>query len=202
MPNQTQPKGFDPQLLERQVEHRRDVRHLSVLRIAKLIDGQREVPCLISNVSSGGAKLRIYCPCSSGARIQVEHKSGHLWSGRIVWQDRSHVGIAFDHPIDVLDFLENEHRTHLRPRTPRFATSRSAAIRFGAEERTGRLVDISLGGACVTCPEPPEPGTRLVLDTASLPSLSGRVRWHCHGKIGIAFGEPIPFARFAAWIVG
>ena len=58
MPNQTQPKGFDPQLLERQVEHRRDVRHLSVLRIAKLIDGQREVPCLISNVSSGGAKRR------------------------------------------------------------------------------------------------------------------------------------------------
>ena len=184
-----------------QSERREDARHLAVLRVAKLISDLGETLCLVRNISSGGAMLRIYCNAKLNQTVSVEMKTGQLWTGRVVWHRPPHLGLAFEAPIDVLEFLSSEQRLNsLRPRFPRFQTSRPATIRIGDREHAVSLCDVALGGACFTCADPPIVGTRLLFRIAGLPGRTGEIRWQFCDKAGLAFQAPIPFAEFAAWI--
>ena len=133
--------------LDRRVERR----HMSVLRVGKLLAGDGEELCMIRNISSGGLMAHVYSHHMRGDRVAVETRNGHLLAGAVAWFQSGQMGMSFDDPIDVLDFLhdEQENLGGQRARAPRLTMDCRALLRRGAEYMHVTVVDLSQGGAKV-----------------------------------------------------
>ncbi len=192
--------------IERQpntVERRSDKRHLTVLRVGKIMSGAHEELCMIRNISSGGLMAHIYCSHEMGEQVSIEIKNGHVMSGRIVWTEGFMVGIEFDERIDVLHFLANEQTDLLLgkvPRAPRLRAQTAVVVRRGAHYVHAEIEDISQGGAKVSEGNAFDADDDVVLMVHGLPPRHGTVRWRKNGQAGISFNEPIPFEALAQWI--
>ena len=179
-------------------ERRGGERHLTLFRVgAAVIGGEREL-CLIRNISAGGMMLRLFTPVEVGQPLGVELKNGIPIAGKVSWVKEGQVGVAFDQPIDVLDFLSTDDGP--RPRMPRIETDAIIQVRQGASTYRLRACDISQGGVKV------EAGHELSVDAevvVSLPGLSpepGIVRWLSGGFAGLSFNRPLPLPDLVGWL--
>ena len=183
-------------------ERRRELRHLTILRVGALIGPQGRELCLIRNISAGGLMAHVYSHHSTGSALAVELKSNQPVPGRVVWADQSNVGIEFDSLIDVEEMLSNQAALEngWRPRLPRVEIDRMATLRAGARTYWVHSRDISQGGVKVELDEAIEPNTEVVVTLEDLRPVAGRVRWQGDGVCGIAFNQLIPFDELIAWL--
>lgn len=183
------------------MDRRLENRHMSVLRVGKLIAGGIEELCMIRNISSGGLMAHVYSRHSRGDQVTVEIRSGQMLSGKVAWFQTGQIGVAFDTPIDVLAFLagEQEHLGGLHARAPRLNMNFRAQLRRGAEYMNATVHDISQGGAKL------EPSAELAVDDDivvminGLPPVPATVRWTQGNRIGAGFLQVLPFDTLARW---
>ena len=110
-------------------ERRHGDRLTTLYRVGSLvIAGSREL-CLIRNISAGGMMVRAFCPVPEAARLSVELKCGQSISGTVSWVRDIHVGIRFDHPIDVIDILSTSAEGRDRDCRESRSTARSRCAR-------------------------------------------------------------------------
>ena len=64
-------------------ERRTNPRHVTVLRVAKLITPHGEELCLVRDISTGGLMAHIYSELKVGDPVTAEFKSGHVAPGKI-----------------------------------------------------------------------------------------------------------------------
>jgi hypothetical protein len=183
-------------------DRRRELRHLTILRVGALIGpGGREL-CLIRNISAGGLMAHVYSPHAEGDKVVVELRSNQHIPGTILWVEESNVGIGFDETIDVEGMLA--HQSALdngwRHRAPRVEVDRLATLRCGAHLVGVNTRDISQGGVKVEIDEPIESGEPVVLMLDKLRPIHGVVRWCHEGLAGIAFNQVIPFHELMGWL--
>ena len=193
--------SFSPRA-PRPPERRREMRHLTILRVGALIGANGRELCLIRNISAGGLMAHVYSNHSLGAAVAVELKSNHAVPGVIVWADQSNVGIEFDEPIDVEDMLSSQAALEngWRPRLPRVEVDRLATLRCGARLYGVNTRDISQGGVKVETDQPLEVGREVVLTMEKFRPVAGVVRWSRDGLAGIAFNHLIPFHELMEWL--
>lgn len=183
-----------------EADERRDGdRHLTLFRVGAMMIGERRELCLIKNISAGGMRIRAYCMLEVGTRLSVELKCGEPVEGTARWVDGDSVGIAFDHPIDVIDLLSSS-MDGPRPRMPRVAIDCAALIREGATTRRIHARDISQGGLKLLCEAPLPKGAEVVVTLPGLEPLPGVVRWQEGEAFGITFNRVLPLPRLVAWI--
>jgi hypothetical protein len=183
-------------------DRRRDIRHLTILRVGAVIVGERRELCLVRNISAGGLMAIVYTPIEKGERLAIELKTDHPIPGTVTWTRDSTIGVAFDEKIDVAEVLS--HSAMLdngwRPRMPRVPVDRMATLRAGARTYWVSTRDISQGGVKVEADQPIEIGGETVVTLENFRPITGVVRWRKDNVVGISFNQVIPFHELGRWL--
>lgn len=189
--------------MERRTERRRDVRHLTILRVGTVLVGDRRELCLVRNISSGGLMAIVYSKFEAGDRIKVELKTNHQIPGSISWSRDSTIGVVFDEKIDVAEILSNPPLLDngWRPRMPRVPVDRLATLRAGARTYWVSTCDISQGGVKVQADQAIDIGAETIVTLENFRPIQGVVRWRKGNAVGISFNQVIPFHELTQWLV-
>lgn len=184
-------------------ERRGEERQTTLLRVGKLVTEGDERLCMIRNISSAGAMLKLYQPITVGAAVAVEITPDCPVTATVIWAQDELAGIAFDTPIDVLEALRGERQTgpsRRVARTPRLQVRRPALMHTDDIERDVILCDLSLQGAKIETDADLAYNTEVALFIEGLPPLSGRIRW-CHDdRAGLEFDIPVQMDVLALWM--
>jgi hypothetical protein len=183
-------------------ERRGEARHSSLLRIGKLVTANEQRLCMIRNISSAGAMLRLYQPIDIGASVEIEVTPDCPVGATVIWTQDDLAGVAFDQPIDVIAALRGGPRMgpyRRVARTPRLRIRRPATMHTDDIEQQVMLCDLSLNGAKFETGAALATGMEVALFVDGLPPLTGKVRW-CHDEhAGMEFDIPVPMDVLAAW---
>ncbi len=112
-------------------ERRKNLRHVTVLRVAKLQTPRSEELCLVRNISAGGLMAHIYSELNIGEPVTAEFKSGQAVSGRVLWRRDGLAGIQFNEPVNAAKILADNHDyspSAQQPRAPRVGIDVKARI--------------------------------------------------------------------------
>ncbi len=183
-------------------ERRQGRRHVTVLRVAKVMRTHGDELCVIRNISEGGVMAHLYAPARVDEPVVIEFKSGAQLPGRVRWARGDDAGIQFLDPIDMESFLAGEGDVATgqgEPRAPRLGVGLSAVARIGVRIHPVTILDISQGGVKLSRIPALDIDQPLVLRVAGLPSLSGTVRWCDDTHAGVAFDRPLAFPVLARW---
>lgn len=183
-------------------ERRQGRRHVTVLRIAKIMRTPGDELCVIRNISDGGVMAHLYAPARVDEPVVIEFKSGAQLPGRVRWVRGDDAGIQFLEAIDMESFLAGEGDVasgHGEPRAPRLGVGLPAVVRIGMRMHAVTVRDISQGGMKLDAIPALAVDQPLVARVAGLPPLAGTVRW-CDGKhAGVSFDAALPFVVLARW---
>jgi hypothetical protein len=180
---------------------REDQRHMTLFRVGSITLGNRRELCLIKNISAGGMMIRAYGPIELGERVTIELKCGQPVDGKAHWVRANQVGILFDEKVDVIDLL-SVSMSGPRPRMPRIEVDSPATLRQGADIARVRLLDISQGGAKVSCDTPFPAASEIVLSMGGLPPIHGVVRWSGDGCVGLTFNRLVALPALVEFLQG
>ena len=194
--------GEDAAETQRRADRRRDVRHLTILRVGALVSGDRRELCLVRNISAGGLMALVYSGYNMGDRVAVELKTNQHIGGRVTWTRESSIGIEFDEKIEVAEVLSNAAvlDNGWRPRLPRVPVDRFATLRAGARTYWVSARDISQGGVRLEADQPLEIGAEAVVTLENFRPVPGVVRWRRDNFLGISFNQVIPFGELTRWL--
>lgn len=183
-------------------DRRRDVRHLTILRVGAIIVDERRELCLVRNISAGGLMAMLYSRLEPGRPIVVELKTNHRIPGRVTWTREQTIGVAFDEKIDVAEVLSNPPMLDngWRPRMPRVPVERMATLRAGARTYWVSTRDISQGGVQVETERPLDIGGETVVTLENFRPIPGVVRWRRGNVAGISFNQVLPFHELSRWL--
>jgi len=183
-------------------ERRQGQRHMSILRVGKMVTPRGEDFCLIRNISEGGLMAKLYRAVNVGERVTIELRAERRLAGEVRWARDDAAGIQFDAPIDVAavladreEFVDGRH-----PRPPRLSHSCRATLRLGAEYHRVTVVDISQGGVKVAVEKPVAEGVDAMLTMEGFRPVAGLIRWCRDGHAGIGFNQVIPYPELTAWL--
>ena len=183
-------------------DRRRDVRHLTILRVGAVVVDERRELCLVRNISAGGLMAIVYSPFQNGQRLAVELKSNHQIPGHVTWTRESTIGVAFEEKVDIAEVLSNvaAFDNGWRPRLPRVPVDRLATLRAGARTYWVSARDISQGGVKLESDQPLEIGGETVVTLENFRPIPGVVRWRRDNVVGISFNQVIPFHELGRWL--
>jgi hypothetical protein len=186
----------------RAADRRRDVRHLTILRVGTIVDGDRRELCLVRNISAGGLMAMVYSEFEEGARIAIELRTNQQVPGTVSWVREQTIGIAFDEKVDVAEILSSAAMLDngWRPRMPRVPVERMATLRAGARTYWVSTCDISQGGVKVEADQPLDIGGETVVTLENFRPVTGVVRWRRDNTVGISFNQVIPFHELSRWL--
>ena len=186
-------------------DRRRSVRHTVVDQVAKIrLASGREELCLLQDISAEGLKAEVYIPLERGASVDVELRTAHTVSGKIVWVADKHIGVAFDAPIPAAAMLAHcsfeVNGGSLRP--PRLKVDLRGLLRIGATARMVSIANISQAGMQIASPEPLRANTPCSVALSGLPARAASVCWWRNGDAGLMLTEPFDYSTFAQWRAG
>lgn len=186
-----------------QVEERRSPgpRHMSILRVGKVVTKRGEDLCLIRNISCGGLMARVYTKLEVGQHVIFELRADKRLPGIVRWTRDDAAGIQFDTLIDVDAVLaDKEGSADHRPRAPRLSKPCKATLRVGAHYHRVIVRDVSQGGVKIALDDELAVGAEVVLTMEGFRAVAGIVRWSRDGHAGIAFNQVIAYPELTGWL--
>lgn len=183
-------------------ERRENQRHVTILRIGKLITSRSQELCLVRNISGGGLMLHVYSPREVGEAVEVELKTGHRLRGVIRWTHEANVGVMFEEKVNVADVLANPvlFEDGTKPRAPRLDVSCNATVRAGAQLCQVGVCDISQGGAKIATDRIFLPNEQVVITLPEFRPIAATIRWCGNGFAGVGFHQLLPFGELTHWL--
>jgi len=176
------------------IERRRHVRVDMPLKARFLRTDNEEYPCLVVNISAGGAMMRAKNPPTEGENIVIYVDEIGRFEGRVVRSGKHSFAVDYrgrrsklSRTADSLTQALNNPRQHVdRRAVPRIRQEAHATVRLeNGEIIPCSILDISLTGASIEIEPRPALGTLLTLGkmTAKV------VRRHEKG-VGVVFSGP------------
>lgn len=188
-----------------QPERRMAERTYTVFRVARLILPEGDQLGIVRNLSEHGVMLELHAQIDLGKSVTLDLGEGHRLKGEVRWRNAAMVGLRFIEPIDVARVLD-KHVTDLEsvdgkvPRLPRIRTDSPAEITHATRSSSARLVNISIGGACVETHSAIAPRDQIALTIPSLPTKVGTVRWRRGNLAGVVFDRPMSVQTLMEWL--
>ena len=101
-----------PQVDGNSAERREHYRHLTVMRVAKLVNEALQIEGLgvVRNVSDGGMMIEAHIAVEVGQVIAVSLLEDRKVLGEITWKEGNAIGISFDAPVPIEDVLARPDR--------------------------------------------------------------------------------------------
>ncbi len=185
------------------LDPRTDLRHRTVLQIAKLTTAHGDQLCILRNVSAGGLEAVVYCDLAVGDPVQFELRTGRSMAGLVVWTNGSSIGVAFDHKVPILSYLTHQAIQEMgrRVRSPRVRIDEGGFLRVADHEFPVDIVDASQAGMRIRTNRTLATGGPCQIVTDGLGERGALVRWSRDGEVGIQFNQPLSFSEFGQWRV-
>jgi hypothetical protein len=183
-------------------DRRRDRRHKTVFRVAKLSANDQQGLCVVRNVSSGGAMADVYARFVTGQSVCIALGEDQQITGTIVWVRDQVVGIQFSRRVAINDVLAKPDvlKDGRISRLPRLDVQRPAEMIYGSKIHHVEVCDISQRGLKIMSPRPLVSGDTVMILAEGLRSLRGHVRWWKDGYAGLALNETIAVPELMEWI--
>ena len=182
---------------------RRDApRQISVFLTAKITASERELPCRVLNISSGGAKIETRAALQVGDAVRIEFRSNLLFGGTIRWQKGTHAGIAFDQPVDLDAILKKAGTSiaRIKPRLPRYRCRVPVSLESGQHTVRCEATDISLNGVRLERVAPMRPGETVSLAIDGLSRHRVMIVWNRGEEAGVRLLNPFRFDELEGWL--
>ncbi|THD34433.1 MAG: PilZ domain-containing protein [Sphingomonas sp.] len=182
-------------------DQRAELRHRTVLQVARLATARGDELCILRNVSAGGLRADIYCALAVGETVEFELRTGRRIAGRVIWAEGGSIGVKFDRKVPILAYLAHQTLGELgrRVRAPRVQLNGEATVRVTDREFAVHIADASQAGMCIKTDRLLLEGASCDINAAGLDERGAIVRWCRDGAAGLQFKRPLSFREFAAW---
>jgi hypothetical protein len=182
-------------------DRREDLRHRTVLQIAKLETLQGDQLCILRNVSAGGLEAVVYCDLAVGDPVQFELRTGRCMAGLVVWTKGSSIGVAFDQKVPILSYLTHQAIQEMgrRVRSPRVRMNEPGRLRIAGGEFAIDIQDASQAGMRIRTNRVLAVGEPCHIAAGGFSERSAFVRWSRDGEVGIQLNRPLSFSEFGQW---
>lgn len=183
-------------------ERRAGQRHISILRVGKIVTNRGEDLCLIRNISAGGLMARVYSRLEIGQHVLFELRADRKLTGTVRWVRDDFIGVQFEEAIDVDAVLADREGEEpgQKPRAPRLSRPCRATLRVGAHYHRVMVRDVSQGGAKIAVEQELAVGADVILTMEGFRAVAAVVRWCGGGHAGLAFNQVIPYPEMTAWL--
>lgn len=184
------------------VERRAGNRHISVLRVGRLVHDGRDQLCVVRNVSEGGMMVEAGRTPPVGSVITVELRSDKRLNASVRWTRGQDAGVMFDAPVDLAWLLKEERHSILRtqPRAPRFARRGHARVIATECVDEGAIANISINGVAVHTSTVFARDEPVVVSLEGLGAAHASVRWSRPGETGLHLVTPLAYRTLAEWL--
>ncbi|MFM5931983.1 MAG: PilZ domain-containing protein [Novosphingobium sp.] len=177
------------------LEKREEQRLVLLLRPAKLLCRSGEYLCILRDVASKGARLRLFHPLPAEAHMQLELSNGDRYDVEKVWERDDQAGFVFQSTAQVDHLLEERSPYRKRPLRARIALDASLAANGQAMPVV--LKDISQQGGNIECDAPLARDQRVSLSAPGLGKLDAKVRWQRGKRVGLVFEQTFRLDQLA-----
>ncbi|GGD61235.1 PilZ domain-containing protein [Croceicoccus mobilis] len=175
---------------------RRSEQRFPIIRTAKLIYDDVEMPCVLRDISNSALRVRIYEPLQPGtAPIRLEFGDGDAHHVELVWQRDGHAGLRFPEFADLRALVGE--KGPFQKRAIRIAVELPSAVSMLGTKHDVVIKDISHQGARIECEHPLAMDQQLRIAIPSLGEVYAVVRWRDHPHYGLAFVETFRFEEIA-----
>lgn len=170
-------------------------RYSLILRIAKLVGSEGEVPCVVRDISVSGTRVKLFSDRPVEQHLFLELASGERFALERVWQRDEQAGFRFATEIDVRSFVAETSEYSRRPL--RFRLKRPAMLTVGETTVPATLNNLSQHGAGIEADLHLALAQQVTLTAEGIPTRVARVRWRRSGRYGLAFAERIELSELA-----
>jgi hypothetical protein len=185
----------DDWLIQPRADRREAPRAALLLRAAKLVSETAEYLCILKDVSSGGAQIRLFHPLAPASQLRLELANGASFPVVLAWQREDTAGLAFDSPVDVMELIR-EAELH-RKRPLRLRMHLPASVVVGEETIPAVVRDLSQQGAQIDCDKHLAIDQQVSLEIRGTAAVPAKVRWRRSPSIGLVFEEVFRLDEFA-----
>lgn len=173
------------------IEDQRSVpRQRLLLRTGKLVSKDKELICVVRDVSVDGFKAKLFQPIPMISECDLVFANDTKFTVRKIWEESDQAGFEFTESIDLSEILSLSFDKFPK-RGLRINIDHGARISDGNSMISGRLLNISQSGICISCSAPLPRSEKLFIRSNDLPLLNGRLRWSEDGLHGIMLSRPL-----------
>lgn len=182
--------GFKPEPdfeLPEDEESRRAPRFRLLIRAAKLISSQGEFVCVLRDVSSTGASVKLFHALPDCKHMDLELQCGDCFGLERRWIKGREAGFEFIGPVDV-DRLIAEASNYPR-RALRLGLQFPAKLRSLNGTADAFVENISQQGARIECDQLFAIDQPLRIEGKGLREIRAKVRWRSGSQYGLVFDD-------------
>lgn len=107
-------------------DRRRSERHVTILKVAKVLGQSGEELCVLRNLSTQRAKAALAEPYDMNEEVIVKLRLGDPTRARVAWVSGRSIGMVFCRPVDPRTVLANICADEKRISGPRVTSGRKA----------------------------------------------------------------------------
>lgn len=194
----------DENLAHEAVSDRRSAeRAIALFRPAIVEIDDLQTFCLVRNISATGLMASVHSKLSPADKVSFHFSESAHVTGQVVWSEVDRIGVKFEVPIAVSEFLTklaSQTPNNSNYRSPRLQVSCTGEFIVHPDIRDFDVLDISQRGlkARISNTKVGEEGV------VALPGLEPRravVRWARDEQVGMYFIEPIGFSELGQWVI-
>lgn len=194
------------QVLQTEVasDRRSQGRERIIFRVGLLIEGASVGFCLVKNISSTGAQVKLYGDVDLGSNVTLQIADDEPVRGRIAWIRDDLAGITFEQAVAPEALLRAAQKLAPTKRrsTPRVKTSARVVLRTDGKIYAASLCDISTSGAKIRTFRPAKLGTCASITIPDFPPMKTYVRWSDETHVGLTFDRHLPLEVLSEWLAG
>ncbi len=177
------------------LEKREEQRLVLLLRPAKVICRNGEYLCILRDVATRGARLRLFHPLPNEALMVLELGNGDRYDIEKMWERGDQAGFVFTEAAAVEHLIEE--RSRYRKRQVRARLTLDVKLTAGGRDYPAILRNISQQGGSLECEAPLAIEQRVSLSARGLPQLDAKVRWRKGKAVGLVFEQTFKLDQLA-----
>ena len=181
-------------------DRRRNERHVTILKISKVVRKCGEELCVLRNLSTQGAKADVAEPYHVDEEVLLNLRLGEVIRARVAWVSAKSIGLVFYQPIELETVLANLCAEEQRVSGPRVNTLAEATIMLGSDRHEILIENLSQKGARILGGFKLQNGSALSLELEGIGLIPAVVRWSDMSIAGLSFNHVLPLWDMMRWI--
>jgi PilZ domain len=194
----------EPDDVDTNVDRRRHVRNIRVMRVAKLSGPQLHAEGLgvVRDVSPGGMMIDAHFSLDIGQSVAIALLDDHELTGTVAWKDGNLLGVRFatEIPVDQILAKPAVKQDGKRARHPRFVVHKQVQLNFDTLTVTARMHDISQRGAKLNCEGKFRVHANLLVRIAGHRPVSATIKWRAGEMLGVEFHRLLAVEELEKWL--
>lgn len=190
-------QALEPIVHQSNCDDRSEVRQTLLLRTAKLIAGERELLCLVRDVSATGTKLQLFHPLPQSGQYLLELDENAVFDIELVWTEGNFAGFRFPRRFNLHRILMSKEGDHPRRQIRLKAPLDGVAKLSATDEVDITFENISQQGACIRCESKLALDQRIAIELKGFPLILARVRWRDRPRYGLVFEQTFRYEELA-----